>query len=927
MSELAKVYSPKEVESKWYRHWEQSGFFHAEANAKRKPYTIVIPPPNITGVLHMGHILNNTLQDAFIRYKRMRGFEACWVPGTDHAGIATQNVVEKALKKENKTRHDLGREEFLERVSQWKEQYGGTIIKQLRTLGCSCDWDRERFTMDENLSAAVREVFVRMFEEGLIYRGKYIVNWCPKDHTAISDDEVNHAEQQGKIYYIKYPIKGTLVDDPTRRSKTRLVEEFAVVATTRPETMLGDVAVAVNPNDDRYKHLVGTMVELPLTGRDIPIIADEYVDATFGSGMVKITPAHDPNDYWVGQRHTLPQINVFDISAKLNENAPLKYRGMDRSDARKVIVEDLAAANLIEKIEDYTNNVGRCYRCDTIIEPYLSDQWFVKMKPLAEPALKVVLDGTIRFYPDRWKKVYEHWMTNIRDWCISRQLWWGHRIPVWYCVGDERCLLECKQPIVSRTAPEKCPHCGSTNLRQDEDVLDTWFSSWLWPFSVHDWPQQERLGKADDLAYFYPTDTLVTAPDIIFFWVARMIMAGVHFGPSFTGSTALEKNVPFKDVYFTSLVRDAQGRKMSKSLGNSPEPIDLITEYGADAVRFTILYLAPLGQDILYSKEKNELGRNFANKIWNAGRFLLMNRGSLGEAPTYDLGRKFSEFHLDHLDLADKWILSRLHSTTMELHKAMDEFEINKVTKDIYDFFWHDYCDWYVEMIKSRLYGDEPAEVKQAVVARAVDIYDAALRMLHPLMPFVTEELWQAIRERRHDETIMRAPMREPDEGFINKQVEDEMLFVQNVIESLRNIRGEMSIAPPKEISLVVKLSGNRTAKSVEKYSGYLQRLAKVTSLTFLHDSPRPKLSASAVVQGEELFIPLEGLIDIEVEKARVKKEIARVSGLLGGVQSKLANAGFVDKAPKEVVEKEREKLSNFSQTLEKLERNYSALN
>lgn len=908
---LAKTYSPAEVEAKWYTYWEEKNFFHAEVSSE-PPYTIVIPPPNVTGVLHMGHMLNNTLQDAFIRYKRMKGFEACWIPGTDHAGIATQNVVERALQKEGKTRHDLGREQFLERVWKWKDEYGGTIIKQLRKLGCSCDWQRERFTMDESLSAAVREVFVRLYEDGLIYRGKYIVNWCPKDHTAISDDEVNYTMQQGKLYYLRYPIKGS--------------SAFAVVATTRPETMLGDVAVAVNPTDERYAHLVGTMVELPLTGRAIPIIADDYVDASFGTGMVKITPAHDPNDYWVGQRHKLPQINVFDISAALNEQAPPPYRGMDRYEARKAVLADLEALNLIEKIEDHTNNIGRCYRCDTVIEPYLSDQWFVKMKPLAEPALTVVLDGTITFYPDRWTKVYEHWMTNIRDWCISRQLWWGHRIPVWYCVGDERCMLECKQPIVSRTPPTSCPHCGSTNLRQDEDVLDTWFSSWLWPFSVHDWPQQERFGKSKDLAYFYPTSTLVTAPDIIFFWVARMIMSGLRFAPSFTGSEDVKKNVPFRNVYFTSLVRDAQGRKMSKSLGNSPEPMDLIAEYGADAVRFTILYLAPLGQDILYSKEKNELGRNFANKIWNAGRFLLMNRDQIGEAV-----RRGSEVNLDHLDLADKWILSRLHSTTLDLHKAMDEFEINKVTKDIYDFFWHDYCDWYVEMIKSRLYGDEPDEVKQAVVARALDIYDAALRLLHPIMPFVTEELWQAIRKRTAQETIMRAPMPEAATEFINTHVESEMLFVQQVIEALRTIRGEMNIAPSKEIALVMKLGGERESKerraeSIEQYAGYLKRLARVTSLTFVKDSTRPKGAASAVVQGEELFVPLEGLIDIVAEKARLKKEIDRVTELLKSVQSKLSNSGFTDKAPKEVVEKEREKLNSFSATVEKLQRSYDAL-
>jgi valyl-tRNA synthetase len=907
-SSLAKIYSPAEVETRLYKQWEDAGFFHGTANPEKSPYAIVIPPPNVTGVLHMGHILNNTLQDAFIRYKRMTGFEACWIPGTDHAGIATQNVVEKSLAKEGKTRHDLGREKFIERVWEWRKQYGGVIIQQLRKLGSSCDWEREKFTMDEGLSAAVREVFVRLYDEGLIYRGKYIVNWCPKDHTAISDDEVNYSEQQGKLYYIKYPV----TDAPG---------EFAIVATTRPETMLGDTAVAVNPKDERYTHLVGKTVTLPLVGTRIPIIADDYVDSTFGTGMVKITPAHDPNDFWVGQRHNLPQINIFDVSAKLSDAVPEKYRGMDRYDARKLVLADLDAQGLILKIEEHVNNIGRCYRCDTVIEPYLSDQWFVKMKPLAEPALKVVEDGTITFYPDRWTKVYQHWMTNIRDWCISRQLWWGHRIPVWYCTNADSHNTECKKPIVSRTTPAVCPCCGSKQIRQDDDVLDTWFSSWLWPFSVHDWPQQNDATKSADLRYFYPTATLVTAPDIIFFWVARMIMAGLKFGPSFTGSNTLQDNVPFRSVYFTSLVRDDKGRKMSKSLGNSPEPLDLISEYGADAVRFTILYLAPLGQDIFYSSEKNELGRNFANKIWNAGRFLLMNRDQTGEAPAR------TGFNIDHLDLADRWILSRFHSTTQDITTALEGYEINRVSKTIYDFFWHDYCDWYVEMIKSRLYGSESVEVKQAVVSRALDIFDGALRLLHPLMPFVTEELWQNIRQRGSGETIMLSQLIPADLTRIEKTVEDEMAFVQSVIESIRNIRGEMNIAPSREIALIMKLSPARQAERLKQYEGYLQRLARVTSVSYLSaQGARPKFAASAVVQGEELFIPLEGIIDIDVEKTRLKKEIDRITGVLTGIRNKLSNDSFVSRAPKDVVEKEKEKQSSFETNLEKLQKSYDAL-
>ena len=902
----AKVYAPRDVESRWYAHWEESGYFHAGVNPTRRPYTIVIPPPNVTGMLHMGHILNNTLQDTLIRYKRMTGFEACWIPGMDHAGIATQHVVERSLAKEGKTRHDLGREMFIERVWEWKKEYGGVIVRQLRTLGSSCDWAREKFTMDDTLSAAVREAFVSLYEEGLIYRGKYIVNWCPKDHTAISDDEVNHAEQQGKLYYLKYPIAGGK-------------GEFLTVATTRPETMLGDAAVAVNPKDGRYAALVGKNALLPLTGRTIPIIADDFVDPSFGTGMVKVTPAHDPNDYMIGQRHDLPQINIFDASARLNDNAPPTYRGLDRFDARKAVLADLDALGLLEKTVDHLNTIGRCYRCDTVIEPYLSDQWFVKMSPLAGPALEVVLNGTVRFFPDRWTKVYEHWMTNIRDWCISRQLWWGHRIPVWYCTSGEQ--PGCGSPIVSRTTPDRCPHCGLTALRQDDDVLDTWFSAWLWPFSVHDWPAQEKRSTASDLRYFYPTDTLVTAPDIIFFWVARMIMAGLKFGPTFTGSTDPAKNIPFRDVCFTSLVRDEKGKKMSKSLGNSPEPVELIHEYGADAVRFTILFLAPLGQDILYAPEKNEIGRNFANKIWNAGRFLLMNRDQTGEAP------KTGEFNVDHCDLADRWILSRLHSTLVDVRDAFEEYEVNRASKAIFDFIWHDFCDWYLEMIKSRLYGEgEPAAVKQAVLSRALDVYDAALRLLHPIMPFVTEELWQTIRSRDASASIMRARMTEPEGRLIDRTVERQMAFVQNVIEAIRTIRGEMSIAPSRDISLVMRTGPSHPAADIRRYEGYLQRLARVTSLSFIEGSGRPPLAASAVVDGEELYVPLEGLIDIDLERERLRKEIDRIKGMLDGIRAKLANPAFVGKAPGPVVAKEREKQESFESSLSKLTKSLAYL-
>ena len=903
---LAKTYEPAEVEQKWYSSWERRGLFHARVNPDKPAYTIVIPPPNVTGVLHMGHILNNTLQDVFIRYKRMTGFEACWVPGTDHAGIATQNVVERALGKEGKTRHDLGREKFVERVWEWKKQYGDVIIKQLRTLGSSCDWEREKFTMDETLSNAVREVFVSLYEEGLIYRGKYIVNWCPKDHTAISDDEVTYAEQQGKLWYIRYPIHGT--------------HDSLTVATTRPETMLGDTAIAVNPKDERYAPLLGKFAELPLTDRVIPILADDFVDAAFGTGAVKVTPAHDPNDYWIGQRHNLEQITIFDISARTTDAVPPPYRNLDRYEARKRVVADLEARGFLEKVEPYTNTIGKCYRCDTVIEPFLSDQWFVKMKPLAAPALRVVEDGTIRFFPDRWTKVYVNWMTNIRDWCISRQLWWGHRIPVWYCEASENKTPECARPIVSRTAPQQCPHCGGSALRQDEDVLDTWFSSWLWPFSVHDWPLDSKTGKSADLKYFYPTDLLVTAPDIIFFWVARMIMAGLHFGPRFTGSGELKANIPFDDVYFTSLVRDDKGRKMSKSLGNSPEPLQLIEEYGADAVRFTILFLAPLGQDILYSKEKNEIGRNFANKIWNAGRFLLMNRAELGDATGP------GEFNTDHCDLADRWVLSRLHSTILEVEQALEVYEINKVSKALYGFIWHDFCDWYVEMAKSRFYGDEPAEVKRSVMTRALDVFDSALRLLHPLMPFVTEELWQTMRQRDEGMSIMRAQQTRADKSLIDPSVEQEMDFFQRAIEGVRQIRSEMEIAPSREISLVIRTSPAHPEEMFRRYEGYLRRLARVSGLSFIAAGANPRHAASAVVDGEDFFVPLEGLIDLDVERSRIQREIERLSGLLNAVKTKLGNPSFTNRAPRDVVEKEREKQASFERNLEKLTNNLRQL-
>jgi valyl-tRNA synthetase len=886
----AKAYSAREVEDRWYAYWEKHNLFHASVNSAKESFTIVIPPPNITGSLTMGHVLNNSIQDILIRWKRMQGYEACWIPGTDHAGIATQHVVEKQLLKEGKNRREMGREKFLDRVWEWKQQYGGTIIKQLRKLGTSCDWSRERFTMDEGLSSAVIEVFIRLYEKGLVYRGKYIVNWCPKDHTALSDDEVNYTETQGHLWYIRYPLWDEKTQSPS-------VHEFVTVATTRPETMLGDMAIAVNPSDERYTGYIGREVLIPMTDRRIPVLTDDFVDPKFGTGMVKVTPAHDPNDYMMGMRHQLEMLVIMDTAGRMNDHVPFRYQRLDRYECRKKLLQDLEAEGLLLKTEDHLHSVGHCYRCDTVIEPYLSDQWFVRMKPLAERALKVVQDGTVRFYPDRWVKVYEHWMDNIRDWCISRQLWWGHRIPVYYCAGEG-----CQRMIVARTMPDTpCPQCGSVAYRQDDDVLDTWFSSWLWPFSILNWPQ-----KNDDLSFFYPTSTLVTAPDIIFFWVARMIMAGLEF----------MGDVPFHDVYFTSIIRDMKGRKMSKSLGNSPDPLDVIQEYGADALRFTIIYLAPLGQDVLYSNEKCEMGRNFANKIWNAGRFLLMN----AEQAARD-GISFNDTPAisEKLDLADRWILSRYHQTVRDMDRALKAFSLNESAKIIYDFLWHDLCDWYVELMKTRLYESVDPFVKSAVLSRALWIYEQTLKLLHPFMPFVTEELWQSLHVRTEGESIMNQPWPTYEEQWIDERSSGEMTFIQDVIGALRNIRGEMNIPPVRTIDVVIKCSEEEKVRTLKNNEEYFHRLAKVTTMTAGPDVPKPSFAATAVVAGCEIFLPLKGIIDITIEKARLEKEIARINNLLRITTEKLHTRSFIDRAPADIIAKENEKEQDFRRTLEKL--------
>ena len=893
--DIPKAYDPSKTEDKWYKYWLDNGLFHSEPNEK-PPFTIAIPPPNITGMLTMGHILNNTIQDVYIRLKRMQGFNSCWVPGTDHASIATETKVTKFLEEKGIDKYKIGREEFLKHCQEWRKEYGGIIIQQLKKLGVSCDWRRERFTMDDDYYREVIKAFVDLYKERKIYRGYRMVNWDPANKSAISDEEVLYRTVNGKLWHFRYPIVG--------------MDKYIIVATTRPETMLGDTGVAVNPNDERYKDLIGKKVKLPIVGREIPIFADEYVDMEFGTGAVKVTPAHDVNDYAMGQRHKLEIVNIFNPDATTNKNVPDWLQGLDRFDARKKVVEWFEKNNLMEKIEDYQNKVGYSERGAVPIEPYLSEQWFMKMSELAKPALEVVRDGKVKFYPAHWEKTYFHWMENISDWCISRQLWWGHRIPVWYCVGDDHCKLECKEPIVSIDPPEKCPHCGSTNLTQDEDVLDTWASSWLWAHAI--------FRTEEEREYYYPTSMLVTAPDIIFFWVARMIMAGMHF----------MKDIPFSHVYFTSVIRDMQGRKMSKSLGNSPDPLDVIKEFGADALRFTVLYLAPLGQDVLFSADKCDFGRNFANKIWNAGRFLLMNlpdRQAGAENIKVDdiLSREggIPSGKDSHIDFADEWIISRFNETLEEFNNAMDKFEINNATKIIYSFVWNDFCDWYVEMIKNRLYGDNE-EIKSAVLTRALSIFENMLKMVHPFMPFLTEEIWQLIHNRKEGESISTSEFPKLKKELINAQADKEMETVVNIVTAIRNIRGEMNIPPSKKINVLLK--SNEVS---ERQADYIKKLAKVEDLKAGENIVKPKASASAIVKSAEIYIPLEGLIDLDVERQRLQKEITRLEGSLAGIEKKLSNEKFVNGAPAEVVEKERTKQKDWQENLRKLKKILENLN
>ncbi len=861
LEDIPKAYSPKDIEDKWYKYWEEHNLYHSELDENKKAYTIVIPPPNITGILHIGHILNNTLQDIYIRYKRMMGFNACWVPGIDHASIATEAKVVALLKEQHITKDQISREEFLKHCYNWKEKYGGIIFQQLRKLGVSCDWQRERFTMDEHYYKKVIEAFVKLYKEGLIYRGYRMVNWDPASKSAISDEEVFYKEIQGKLWYFKYPVKET--------------NEFVIVATTRPETMLGDTGVAVNPEDERYKHLIGKTIVLPIVGREIPLFADSYVDKEFGTGAVKVTPAHDVNDYDMAQRNNLEMINIFNEDATTNGNVPPEFQELDRYIVREKVVSRMQELGLVEKIENYTNKVGYSQRGNVPIEPYLSEQWFMKMEDLCKPALKVVQEGKVKFHPEHWVKTYEHWMTNIRDWCISRQLWWGHRIPVWYHNNTKEIYCDV------------IPPADIENWHQDDDVLDTWASSWLWA--------QDVFTNQHDQKYYYPTDLLVTAPDIIFFWVARMIIAGEYF----------MGDIPFKDVYFTSLVRDAQGRKMSKSLGNSPDPLDLMAEYGTDALRFTMTYIAPLGQDVLFSNEMVELGRNFANKMWNAGRFLLMNAQNIKLDPF--LKHK-------HMDFTDKWIISRFNQTIKEVNDALDKFEVNYASKLIYSYVWNDFCDWFVELSKTRLYNGTD-EVKSAVLSRAISLFEDMLKLVHPFMPFITEEIWQLLDERKTGESISTISYPKYDSTLVDIQAEREIEFVQNVVTAIRNIRGEINIAPSKQINVFLKSAAVTFAQE-----RYIKSLVRIDQLTVDENLDKPKACASAVVKGCDIFIPLEGLIDINVERARIEKEMARVLNSFNGVRKKLENENFVAKAPVDVIEREKMKMHDMEKALDKLQ-------
>jgi valyl-tRNA synthetase len=872
------AYHPKEIEQKWYRYWEENNFFRTEINPNKTPHVIVMPPPNVTGKLHMGHALQDTVQDVLTRIKRMQGYEALWLPGMDHAGIATQNVVEKEIKKtEGKDRHAYGREKFVEKVWAWKEEYGGMILKQKRLLGDSCDWSRERFTLDDGFYKAVMEVFVKLYNDGLIYRGEYIINWCPVDLTALSDEEVDNVETDSFLWYLRYNITGT--------------DESIVIATQRPETIFGDMAIAVHPEDERYTNLIGKTVTVPLTDRQIPIIADEYVEKDFGSGALKITPNHDKNDFEVAKRHGLAFRETLNPNATLNENTP--YNGMDRFEARKKVSKDLEAAGFLEKTEAYKTMIPISSRSKAVVEPRVSLQWFVKMKPLADRALHAWRDGELVFHPRRWENDYDRWLSNIRDWCISRQLWWGHRIPAWYWTNEDGTRDESRGFLVSVEQPE-------AGMIQDEDVLDTWFSSWLWPFGTLGWPQ-----KTPELDYFYPGAVLVSGYDILFFWVARMIMGGLY---------CMDK-VPYKDVYLTPLIRDKHGKKMSKSAGNGIDPMDLIEEYGADAVRFSLTALCALGQDMKLDPEMMTMGRNFANKIWNSfkvfGRFI-------------EEGKDYRQVDTSAQSLADQWMLHRINETLELVNADIKAYRLNEALLKIYDLFWSDFCDWYLEVIKPP-FGEAMPEEK---VALAAEVYERLLKLLHPFMPFITEELWAQLRPRAEKEAIIVADWLEVNESEKNATAARQFRIIQEMISGIRNIKAKMNIPPSKTVTALVNvLEADAEMKAVlEANEYYFRKLAKVDAFTVEVNLAKPQGSAAIIVEGHQVFIPLADLIDLDVERQRLTDAIAQKEGFLKSVQGKLNNEGFVARAPANVVEMERKKAQDAMLEIEKLRENLESL-
>ena len=875
---IPTVYDPQSFEKKWYKYWEDNKLFHAEVKMDKQPFSIVIPPPNVTGQLHMGHALDNTLQDIQIRWRRMQGYNTLWMPGADHAGIATQIKVEEMLAQDNISRYDLGRDKFIEKVWEWKEQYGDRIITQLKSLGASCDWERERFTMDEGCSKAVREVFVSLYEKGLIYQGYRITNWCPRCNTALSDIEVEHEDKPGNLYHLRYQVENS--------------DEYIIVATTRPETMLGDSGVAVHPEDERYCHLIGKNLILPIVERKIPIFADDYVDPFFGTGAVKVTPAHDPNDFEMGQRHNLEQIVILNSNATMAENTG-KYQGLDRYACRKALLQDLEAIGALVKIEEHNHAVGQCQRCSTIVEPMVSKQWFVKMESLAQPAIAAVETEKIKFVPERFTKIYLNWLDGIRDWCISRQIWWGHRIPAWYC--------ECGETIVARDSVNSCPKCGSANVKQDEDVLDTWFSSALWPFSTMGWPEQ-----TPELKQFYPTSVLVTGYDIIFFWVARMIMMGLEF----------QQEIPFKHVFIHGLVRDSQGRKMSKSLGNGIDPLEVVEKYGADTLRFMLITGNTPGNDMRFYWERVESTRNFANKLWNASRFVLMN--------LTDYDENFDPQASDYT-LADKWILSRYNQTVSDVTRNLERFELGEAGRAIYEFIWNEFCDWYIELSKARLYNKEDSRARQTAQSVLCYVLENTLKLLHPFMPFITEEIWQHIPHEGDSIIVASWPVEQTT--LTDKKAELNMEIVMETIKAIRNMRAEVNVAPGRKSEAILQLASAELVQLFELNASYVKTLAAVEPLNVSLTTPeKPENAMAAVVSGVEIYMPLKGLIDVDKETARLNKELLTLDKELARVSGKLSNEGFVAKAPPDVIEKEKAKQQEFEEKVKAINERLSYL-